>query len=304
MTRVLADVGQTGLRVAWQGGRASLPVSAVPLATPGAVSRLTAQVVEACVTAGCEHPGLLLLGVSGWHDRATAQELVDRLREALGGATIIAAPDDVTAYLGALGPTTGAVLLAGTGVVARSSRDGTSRRVGGHGWAIDDEGGGFWVGRQGLLHAVRAFEGRGPETDLLPRAVARFGAVEQWAGRIQQGAGPVGIVASFAPEVAQAADAGDAVALDIWDRAAAHLAEVLYAACEGFPERHPPAVAVTGGLCAAGDVLMGPLTRRLSPLGLTPRHVAHGTPLDGADLLDEARSLSLFADQIVTTELT
>ena len=304
MTRVLADVGQTGLRIAWHGGRANVPVGAVHLATPGAVDRLIAQVVGACAQAGCARPELLLMGVSGWHDRATAQALVDGLRDALGGTTVMACRDDVTAYLGALGPRPGVALLAGTGVVALASNGRTTRRVGGHGWAVDDEGGGFWVGRQGLLHAIRAHDGRGPATALLARAVARFGDADAWAGRVHQHAATVTTVAAFSRDVAQAAGEGDVVALDIWDRAAAHLADVMVAACELFPRRHPPAVALTGGLCAAGDVLVGPLTRRLAPLGLTPCPVAHGTPLDGAGFVDTATSLSLFTDQIVTTELT
>ncbi len=304
MTRVLADVGQTGLRVVWPGGQATVPVGAVHLATPGAVERLTARVVDACAAAGCASPRLLLMGVSGWHDHATAQVLVDGLSKALGGATVMAVRDDVTAYLGALGTQPGVVLLAGTGVVALGNHDGATTRIGGHGWAVDDEGGGFWVGRQGLLHAVRAADGRGPSTALLPRAVARFGAVEEWAGRVHVGAGAVTTVASFARDVAQVADAGDAVALDIWERAAAQLADAVYAACAVFPQRRPPEVALTGGLCGAGDVLLGPLTRRLADLGLPAGHVAHGTPLDGAGLVDAARSRSLFADQIVTTELT
>ncbi len=304
MTRVLVDVGQTGLRVAWQGGRASVPVGALHLAAPGAVDRLIAHVVDGCTQAGCAQPQLLLVGISGWHDRATAQTLVDGLRDALGGATVMAARDDVTAYLGALGTRPGVVLLAGTGVVALSSDGSASRRVGGHGWAVDDEGGGFWVGRQGLLHAVRAHDGRGPATELLPRALARFGPADDWAGRVHQGGATVTTVATFARDVAQAAVEGDAVALDIWDRAAAHLADATVAACSLFAGRRPPAVALTGGLCAAGDVLLGPLTRRLAARGLTPCPVAQGTPLDGAGLVDAARSLSLFTDEIVTTELT
>lgn len=302
MTRVVADVGQTGLRVAWEGGRSSVPVGAVHMATPGAVDRLTASVVGACAAADCARPELLLLGISGWHDRATAQVLVDGLREALGGATVMAARDDVTAYLGALGTRPGVVLLAGTGVVALGSNGDATRRVGGLGWAVDDEGGGFWVGRQGLLHAARADDGRGPTTTLLPRAVATFGAVEEWPGRIHEGGAAVTTVASFARAVAQAADDGDAVALDIWDRAAQHLADVVRAASAVFPQHGPPAIALTGGLGAAGDVLLGPLDRRLASLGLQRCHVAHGRPLDGAGLVDTARSLSLFADYIVTTE--
>lgn len=64
-------------------------------------------------------------------------------------------------------PADGLALVAGTGVVAMRIRD---RRcavtVGGDGWLLGDDGGGFWLGRSAVRAALRMADGRGRPTML------------------------------------------------------------------------------------------------------------------------------------------
>lgn len=64
-------------------------------------------------------------------------------------------------------PVDGLALVAGTGVVAMRIRD---RRcavtVGGDGWLLGDDGGGFWIGRSAVRAALRMADGRGGPTTL------------------------------------------------------------------------------------------------------------------------------------------
>ncbi|MFD3309338.1 BadF/BadG/BcrA/BcrD ATPase family protein [Streptomyces sp. NPDC058694] len=64
-------------------------------------------------------------------------------------------------------PADGLALVAGTGVVAMRIRD---RRcdvtVGGDGWLLGDDGGGFWIGRSAVRAALRMADGRGGPTML------------------------------------------------------------------------------------------------------------------------------------------
>ncbi|MGA5502718.1 BadF/BadG/BcrA/BcrD ATPase family protein [Streptomyces umbrinus] len=64
-------------------------------------------------------------------------------------------------------PADGLALVAGTGVVAMRIRD---RRcavtVGGDGWLLGDDGGGFWIGRSAVRAALRMADGRGGPTTL------------------------------------------------------------------------------------------------------------------------------------------
>ncbi|MEU9954288.1 BadF/BadG/BcrA/BcrD ATPase family protein [Streptomyces sp. NPDC050982] len=70
-------------------------------------------------------------------------------------------------------PADGLALVAGTGVVAMRITD---RRcavtVGGDGWLLGDDGGGFWIGRSAVRAALRMADGRGGPT-MLADAVGR-----------------------------------------------------------------------------------------------------------------------------------
>lgn len=76
------------------------------------------------------------------------------------------AGDQEAALRGAVGPM-GAVLVAGTGSICfgRNAAD-QSRRAGGWGYLLDDEGGGYALGRDVLRAALRADDGRGERTVL------------------------------------------------------------------------------------------------------------------------------------------
>jgi N-acetylglucosamine kinase-like BadF-type ATPase len=53
----------------------------------------------------------------------------------------------------------GTVLIAGTGAAAGSLRDHrVTRRAGGHGWLLGDEGSGFWLGREAVRATLRALD--------------------------------------------------------------------------------------------------------------------------------------------------
>ena len=70
-------------------------------------------------------------------------------------------------------PADGLALVAGTGVVAmRISDRRCAVTVGGDGWLLGDDGGGFWLGRSAVRAALRMADGRGGPT-VLADAVGR-----------------------------------------------------------------------------------------------------------------------------------
>lgn len=76
--------------------------------------------------------------------------------------------------IAALGTAPGVVLIAGTGSIALArTPDGALKRCGGWGPRLDDEGGGFWMGREALRAVARMIDARGPKT-LLIRPVAAY----------------------------------------------------------------------------------------------------------------------------------
>ncbi|MGW3815706.1 N-acetylglucosamine kinase [Streptomyces sp. NPDC005046] len=232
--------------------------------------------------AGVEQLGAVAVGAAGLAtlgDELRA-ELPAALERELAVRRLALATDAVTAYTGALGPRAGAVIAAGTGLIAIGTDLASWRRADGWGHLLGDCGGGAWIGRAGLEAALRAFDGR-PDGSaaLLARAEEMFGPMPGLPGRLYPRTDRPAVLASFAPEVASRAGS-DPVAADILRAAARHMAESAAAAC---PVEGEPHLALTGGLFKMGDPLLVPLREELAERLPHARQVpAAGDPLDGA----------------------
>ncbi|WP_330456233.1 ATPase [Streptomyces sp. NBC_00820] len=231
--------------------------------------------------AGVGGLGTAVVGAAGFASLGDAlrAELPGLLARELGVRTAAIAADAVTAYVGALGPRPGAVVAAGTGLIALGTDLTGWRRADGWGHLLGDCGGGAWIGRSGLEAALRAHDGRdGGSAALLECAQERFGPAPRLPGLLYPRTDRAAVLASFAPQVAASA-AHDPVAADILRAAARNMAESAAAVC---PESGEPEVALTGGLFAMGDPLLVPLREELGRLLPQARQVpAEGDPLHG-----------------------
>ncbi|MGW3008260.1 N-acetylglucosamine kinase [Streptomyces sp. NPDC001219] len=268
------------------------------------LSQLLPAAAELARETGADGFTAVCVGAAGM--ASLGEELRTRLPGALATAfgvrRLALAADAVTAYAGALGQRAGAVLAAGTGVVALGTdltTEGGWRRADGWGHLLGDCGGGAWIGRAGLEAALRAYDGRpGGSAALLARAEAVFGPVTELPGALYPRPDRPAVLASFAPEVARCATADDAVAAGVLRAAADHLAGAAAAVC---PPGAGRAVACSGGLFDMGEPLLAPLrtalAERLPDARLT---AAAGSPLDGALALAAALArdrLTLPADR-------
>jgi uncharacterized phosphosugar-binding protein/N-acetylglucosamine kinase-like BadF-type ATPase len=144
-------------------------------------------------------------------------------------------------------------IAVGTGITALVNTKKDNFELTGHGYLIGDEASGFWIGRNGLNAALRADEGRGPETSLLKAAIDFYQVpAMQLADHIHQLASPVAQVAAFAPSVTQAAINGDAEALFIISQAANEIAVLIEVAIERAQIK---TVALVGGAIPHGELL-------------------------------------------------
>jgi N-acetylglucosamine kinase-like BadF-type ATPase len=219
------------------------------------------------------------------------EELPGALAESLGSRRLALAADTVAGYAGALGERPGAVVAAGTGLMAVGTDLRGWRRVDGWGHLLGDCGSGAWIGRAGLEAAMRAHDGRrGGSAALLARAEERFGPLDGLPGQLYPRTDRPAVLASFAPDVARCAGEpgepegpADPVAAQILRRAGAHIAESAAAAC---PSGTDGTVALTGGLLRIGEPLLAPLRAELRALLPQARlEPAAGDPLDGALLV-------------------
>ncbi|MFF1449151.1 N-acetylglucosamine kinase [Streptomyces sp. NPDC058274] len=235
--------------------------------------------------AGIEDLGAIAIGAAGLATLGDGlrAELPSALKRELGVRRLVLAADAVTAYTGALGRRPGAVIAAGTGLIAIGTDLTSWRRADGWGHLLGDCGGGAWIGRAGLEAAIRAFDGRrGGSPALLVRAERMFGPVPGLPGKLYARADRPAVLASFAPEVAASAGS-DPVAADVLRAAARHMAESAAAVC---PSGEGAQVALTGGLFKMGDPLLVPLREELAEQLPHARQVpAAGDPLHGALLI-------------------
>ncbi|MDC0766986.1 N-acetylglucosamine kinase [Streptomyces sp. HD] len=264
---------------------------------PGHLMEQLVPMVRASMgESGVAELGAAAIGAAGLASLGDAlrAELPAALAREFGIGHLALVADAVTAYVGALGPRPGAVVAAGTGLIATGTDLTCWRRADGWGHLLGDCGSGAWIGRAGLEAALRAYDERpGGSVALLARAEELFGPMRGLPGRLYPRPDRPAVLASFAPQVAACAD-GDPVAADILRAAARHMAESAAAVCPGTGE---PQVAFTGGLFKIGDPLLVPLEEELAKRLPQARRVpAAGDPLQGSvriatDLATEALTL-------------
>jgi N-acetylglucosamine kinase-like BadF-type ATPase len=202
-----------------------------------AVDRLARAVMDA----GAAAAGFGLAGLrSDEHARELTAELARRT-----GARVAVGDDTDAALAGAFAGRPGIVVIAGTGSGA-AGRDAAGRtvRVGGHGFLLGDEGGGYWIGREAVRAALRAADGTGPATALTAVVERAFGSLAGAEQEVHRHPAERGLLARLVPEVAAVAEVpavpevpaiapvagaagqGDAVAARILAEAAAYLTEL------------------------------------------------------------------------------
>ncbi|WP_371673122.1 ATPase [Streptomyces sp. NBC_00289] len=286
------DSGGSGLRVVVgtaEGGVQARRETREPVRTGARgldaghlMSQLTPLVRSLTAETGIGRLDTAVVGAAGMATLGDAlrAELPAALAREFGVRTVALAADAVTAYAGALGVRPGAVVAAGTGLIAVGTDLARWRRADGWGHLLGDCGGGAWIGRAGLEAALRAWDGRaGGSQPLLASAVEAFGPMPELPGRLYPRPDRPVVLASFAPRVADRA-ADDPVAAGILRGAARHMADAAAAVC---PAAGEPLVALTGGLAKLGDPLLLPLAEELAKRLPHARRVsAEGDPLDGA----------------------
>ena len=188
--------------------------------------------VECCtygasaVTAGEKIRGIYC-GIAGGHYYSS--QLTDALQMLFPDAAVRATSDMPMLISAMLGHVDGAGMICGTGTSLCIRQGESISQVGGYGYSIDNRAGGYDLGRKAIYAALREKDGRGKRTLLTALLEERMGdKVEDFVPKLYEGG--ISFIASFAPVVFAARKAGDEVASDIFERGAAHLAEMATAA--------------------------------------------------------------------------
>ena len=168
----------------------------------------------------------IVIGAAGVSNPQCAALLTRVLREEGYQGGLAFAGDDETALRGAVGKQ-GVVLIAGTGSVCFGRNAGNEEaRCGGCGHLIDDEGGGYAIGRDIFAAAARELDGRIAHTCLTRAVMEQFGLRDrkELIGYLYAPqTGKKGIAAA-APLLFQAIAQKDPAAMMIGEHAARELA--------------------------------------------------------------------------------
>jgi N-acetylglucosamine kinase-like BadF-type ATPase len=182
------------------------------------VEKVLHQVMEDAIGDRAILPQAVCLGIAGVDRDEDSAIMRAIMRRIAYKARTLVVNDALVALVAGAGAEPGLVLIAGTGSIAYGrNRDGRAARAGGWGYVLGDEGSGYWIGRRALGAVVRQSDQRGRATLLTGRLLQHFGIAKPqdlvqvvYYRNLRPSA-----IAALAVHVSEAAQAGDAVALEI-----------------------------------------------------------------------------------------
>lgn len=169
--------------------------------------------------------------------------------------------DAQIALAGAVGGEDGVVVIAGTGAIALGMCQGRMERAGGWGYLLDDRGSGYDLGREAIIAALRAFDGRGEETalqDMVCRHL-QLAEITELVGPVHNGQLGRTHIGDLAKLVIVAAEKGDAVAKEILREGGRQLALMALAVARRLGLTGQFKVAGTGGILARQVAYLYPI---------------------------------------------
>ena len=263
-----------------------------------------AQNISASIPDGITEVNTLVLSLAAIPQKAEEQQLMAAaLLQRVRFEKLVIASDTKAAALS--GRSRADLTIAvGTGITALVNTPEQNFELTGHGYLIGDEASGFWMGRSGLIAALRSDESRGPDTSLLKAAIDFYQVpAKELADHIHQLSRPVAQVAAFAPSVVNAAQSGDAEALFIISQAANEIAVLIEVAIE---RANIKTVALVGGAIPHGELLHNQVL--VASQGLNVAFISDSAePLQGARKIAEETKLQsdliVISSSLIETEI-
>ena len=199
---------------------------------------------DCCDLVGCSSKNIrgTTIGLAGAGRPGDRKKVAERLRTLASAKKfslkrIQIESDARIALEGAFDGGPGIILIAGTGSIAfGKDRDGNIHRAGGWGRILGDEGGGYFIGNEGLKAVCRHCDGRSGPTLLTALIAKKFG-LKTSADIITAIYEDNFNLALLAPLVFEAAELGDAPFVDIVRHASGELAEHVRALMAKFYRR-------------------------------------------------------------------
>lgn len=203
---------------------------------------------------------------------------------------IVVCSDCAIALVGGIGHPVGLAVISGTGsIVFGQNRHGKTKRVGGWGYILGDEGSAYNIAIQGLQAALRFYDGREDYTTLAENFQIHLGLknLEELVEVVYRRGWGVKEIAGLAPIVDRTAAEGDRVADGIINRAVAELTLATKTAISGlFKQTEEFEIVMLGGVWGGEANCRGRFEAAISAIApsakvILPQH----EPAFGAGLL-------------------
>ncbi|MEH2069151.1 MAG: N-acetylglucosamine kinase [Nostoc sp.] len=198
-----------------------------------------------------------LAGVGRLSDIEVVKNLVQELQNsklpiawALQPANIVICNDALIALVGGIGDDVGIVVAVGTGsIVFGRNHQGSTKRVGGWGYILGDEGSAYKIAVAGMNAALKSYDGREMPTSLVEAFKQHLGLnnIEDLIEVIYRRKWEVKQIAALAPIVDLAAASGDEVANNIIDDAVKELVKATSTVINTIFSRDSVLEVVTAG---------------------------------------------------------
>ncbi|HZQ69576.1 MAG TPA: BadF/BadG/BcrA/BcrD ATPase family protein [Terriglobales bacterium] len=213
---------------------------------------LAASIVQACTAAGISPSQIksTCVGAAG-SDRERVRLPLQKFVRTVVSGDVQVVGDMTIALQAAFGEGAGVILVAGSGSIAYGRNSaGETARAGGWGFAISDEGSGYWIGKKAITACLRASdEGGHGGSKLLAVLMKSLGADTREQLILRANASPSPDFASLFPTVLAAADSGDPIARAVLQAAAEELGGLALVVLKRlFRDAQKVSLAMSGGV--------------------------------------------------------
>ena len=232
------------------------------------------QAVLSQVSGKPEDIDFAFFGLPAHGEDSIAEPMLDVVPEAVLGHRRYACGNDmICGWAGSLAGADGINIVAGTGSIGYGEHGGLSARGGGWGEVFSDEGSAHWIAISGLNAFSRMADGRlakGPLYDLFMQALDLKSDLDICGYVFGRETPSRDKIAAMSKWVSQSAEAGDRVALKIFDSAGYELAAIVDAirAKLNYAPDEPVALSYSGGVFKCGALILEPFRKHLNQFSI------------------------------------
>ena len=213
--------------------RLVLPGSNPNACTMDGTCAILRQGIDALLYEGLQVQAVFV-GGAGMASGTNGRDVEAYLKKRYPQLPLQCASDSMNLLAQAADPNNAIALICGTGSVVYATTGGALRRFGGGGWRLGIQGSGYDLGRSALSAALEQRDGTGPETALTQAVEQKLGATV-WDRVDVLHKETNAYIASYAPLVLKAWQAGDRVASSIVNETLDRLAHLVKVAADHTP---------------------------------------------------------------------